>query len=68
MAWDSSLEGPFSIQMGTEGDLEAIDPQDNVLPVPAAIGVGASPVTVSVPASLAGEGRVFLQVVEEVSP
>ena len=68
VAWDSSLEGPFSIQMGTEGDLEAIDPQDNALPVPAAIGVGASPVTVSVPASLAGEGRVFLQVVEEVSP
>ncbi len=68
VAWDSSLPGPFTIQMGNEGDLAAIDPDDQALPVPAAIGVVSSPVTVAVPASLAGERKVFLQVVEELSP
>ena len=68
VAWDSPRPGPFSIQMGSEADLAAIDQQDNVLPVPAAIGVGASPVTVPVPAGLVGQPKVFLQVVEDANP
>jgi len=61
--WDGALPGPFSIQMGSAKDLEAIDPQDNVLPVTAAVGLVASPVTLRVPESLELEPKVFLQVI-----
>lgn len=63
VAWDGALPGPFSIQMGSARDLAAIDPQDNVLPVTAAVGLVASPVTLRVPESLELELKVFLQVV-----
>ncbi len=63
VAWDGAGEGPFSVQMGSARDLGAIDPQDNILPVTAAVGLVASPVTLRVPPSLAQEPKVFLQVV-----
>jgi hypothetical protein len=63
VAWDDALSAPFRIQMGSELDLAAIDRQDNVLPVTAAVGLVASPVTLRVPESLELEPKVFLQVV-----
>ena len=49
--------------MGSARDLAAIDAQDNILPVTAAVGLVASPVTLRVPPGLALEPKVFLQVV-----
>ena len=63
VACDDALSAPFRIQMGSELDLAAIDRQDNVLPVTAAVGLVASPVTLRVPDDLVLEPKVFLQVV-----
>lgn len=66
VAWDSVLAGPFSIFMGTDADLQALQSPGAILPVPAAIGVISSPVTVQVPdGGIQGAPKVFLQVVED---
>ena len=65
VAWDSSVPGPFLIEMGTAADLAAITREDNILPEVAAVGLETSPVTVAVPFNLSGESKVFLRVMQE---
>ena len=65
VAWESSVPGPFLIEMGTSRDLAAITREDNILPDVAAVGLEASPVTVPVPFNLLGEPKVFLRVMQE---
>ena len=65
VAWESSVPGPFLIEMGTAADLAAITREDNILPEVAAVGLETSPVTVPVPFNLLGEPKVFLRVMQE---
>ena len=65
VAWESSVPGPFLIEMGTADDLAAVTREDNILPDVAAVGLEASPVTVAVPFNLLGEPKVFLRVMQE---
>ncbi|MEC9054701.1 MAG: hypothetical protein VX633_05315, partial [Verrucomicrobiota bacterium] len=65
VAWESSVPGPFLIEMGTAADLAAITREDNILPDVAAVGLETSPETVAVPFNLLGEPKVFLRVMQE---